>query len=103
MIVVQNHDGGEVGRSELDSGGHLAHAVVALDLDLGDGDSVLAPGVGDAAVEVLVLLKDVVVEDLKGDLLLGNSRAKVQSANLGYKSTSGVPYFQCLNSHTFSM
>ena len=40
MVVVEDHDGGHVGRAQLDAGDHLA-----VHVDVGDAHAVLAPRV----------------------------------------------------------
>merc|ERR1712055_484911 len=81
VVVVKDHDGGHVGCSKLDAGLHLSNSVFASHRNLREGLSVLAPQVGDADVEVLVLLKHVVVKNLQGDHLLGLPRSKGKGSN----------------------
>merc|ERR1719472_639248 len=81
VVVVEDHDGGHVGCSKLDAGLHLSNSVFASHRHLREGLSVLAPQVGDADVEVLVLLKHVIVENLKGDHLLGLPRSESKGSN----------------------
>merc|ERR1719472_349910 len=81
VVVVEDHDGGHVGCTELDAGLHLSNAVLAGHRDLRECLSVLSPQVGDADVEVLVLLKHVIVKNLQGDHLLGFSRSKGKGSN----------------------
>merc|ERR1719239_1922742 len=81
VVVVEDHDGGHVGCSKLDAGLHLGNSIFAGHGDLREGLSVLAPQVGDADVEVLVLLKHVVVKNLQGDHLLGLPRSKGKGSN----------------------
>jgi len=76
VVVVQDHDGGHVRGSELDGGDQLA-----VDVQVGDLDAVLAPRVVDADVEVLILLKDVVIFNGEGHLLFGNSGSEGQGAD----------------------
>merc|ERR1719365_168372 len=81
VVVVKDHDGGHVGCSKLDAGLHLSNSVFASHRNLREGLSVLAPQVGDADVEVLVLLKHIIVKNLKGDHLLGLPRSKGKCSN----------------------
>merc|ERR1719330_1478734 len=81
VVVVQNHDGGHVGGSELGAGLHGAGAVISNHVDLLEGTSVLAAKVGDTDIEVLVLLKNVIVKNLKGDVLAGLAGSEGQGSD----------------------
>merc|ERR1719330_985436 len=81
VVVVQNHDGGHVGGSELGAGLHGAGAVISNHVDLLEGTSVLAAKGGDTDIEVLVLLKHVIVKNLKSHVLAGLAGSEGQGSD----------------------
>merc|ERR1719367_1940078 len=81
VIVVQNHDGGHVWCAELSAGLHRAGAVITSHVDLLEGTAILAAKVGDTDIEVLVLLKHVIVKNLKGDVLAGLAGSEGQGSD----------------------
>merc|ERR1719429_287652 len=67
--------------SELSAGLHGAGAVITSHVDLLEGTAILAAKVGDTDIEVLVLLKHVIVKNLKGDVLAGLAGSEDQGSD----------------------
>merc|ERR1719438_700715 len=81
VVVVKNHDSGHVGGSHLAGGLQRPPAILSFNFNLFEWLAILAAKVRDTDIEVFILLKDVVIKNLKGHHLLSLTRSKCQSSN----------------------
>merc|ERR1719334_2149208 len=81
MVIIKDHDSCHVGGSELTRSLCAGYTIIASHINLTERHAILATKIGNADVEVLILLKHIVIQNFKSNHFLGLTRAKSQGSS----------------------